>query len=246
MGFTIDAEKALWDDATYADVLVHCQGREWHCHRVVLCPQSSYFAKKCLTYTSRDGVPNNQKPIVIEDKHSPEDVEFCLKFMYVHIDYQSADGVAKEEQLEDDQLFGISNLAHELGSTGLMKWSAAFLDAIVDGFQSHEAMVRMMNDIHRKCIDPALIKVADEWERDDIEEFLQDVHVRALLSEASVTKYLDSFERKMRDSEMRPLLSQESVDTYSDTLNRRMAVMGEQVADEVGGKSGKRKRTQKR
>lgn len=62
---------------TLSDVIINCQGRNIHAHRMVLCAGSDHF-RRLLTSIKM----HNQLPVLIITDISFEDMEIILEFIY--------------------------------------------------------------------------------------------------------------------------------------------------------------------
>ncbi|KAK3648414.1 hypothetical protein LTR56_007531 [Elasticomyces elasticus] len=82
----INSVKEQYNNPQYADLTIKCGHRSWWAHKVIVCPQSPFFAKAC------DGNFREAKEGVIPlDHDDPSVVEAMLEYMY-KLDYHDDHG----------------------------------------------------------------------------------------------------------------------------------------------------------
>ncbi|SMQ54869.1 unnamed protein product [Zymoseptoria tritici ST99CH_3D7] len=233
MSFTIDTED-LWQDPTYADVVVQRCGKKWFCHKLVICPQSDFFLSKCS-----EGDRSNfgkQDIIELDEKFSADAIEFCLEYLYREdVNLNDRPNFTREIIFDINELADVLELSDLVSST----------QEVLRGYLRDGALVDRARAIRH--LNRAMIEIEVYWDVSvtvemNMKAFLQDPEAWALLPEDAITRFLDSYERRMRDAHDRSLLCQESVNTFFDTLNRRTKAMREQMADKDVDVGAKRKR----
>ncbi len=90
--------KAL-DDETFSDVRLKCNGKTFHCHKIILAAASTVFRKMFLSGLKES---ENNAMVEIEDVSSAEIFEKFLKQLYhgdVQSDYKSTSDIRKVKKL---------------------------------------------------------------------------------------------------------------------------------------------------
>ncbi|QDS69486.1 hypothetical protein FKW77_006690 [Venturia effusa] len=74
----IDAVSSCLDSGDHSDLTIKCENNEFKAHKVVLCPQSTFFAKALKKNAFQEG----QTGVISMDADDPDAIHAMLRFLY--------------------------------------------------------------------------------------------------------------------------------------------------------------------